>query len=76
LKGITTEYSYPYTSAIKGKAGKCKASGGPFKVSSFIQIKEGDCKTVINKLIKGPISVGIAGYGFQFYDEGVFSDCS
>lgn len=76
LNGITTEQVYPYTSANTGKAGTCQREGGPFKLSSFNQIAEGDCNAVIRSLASGPVSVGIAGYSLQFYDTGIFNDCN
>jgi hypothetical protein len=76
LNGINHEQAYPYSSAVTGKAGKCQQAGGPFKLSSFNSIKEGDCNAVINSLALGPVSVGIAGYNLQFYDTGVFNDCN
>jgi hypothetical protein len=39
LKGITTEYAYPYKSTVSGLAGSCKVQGGSFKISSFKSIK-------------------------------------
>lgn len=76
LNGITTEQAYPYTSADIGKKGRCQKEGGVFKLSSFKSITEGDCNAVINHLAQGPISVGIAGYNLQFYDTGIFNDCT
>lgn len=48
VKGIQTDYNYPYTSASSGIAGTCKKDGGNFKISSFKNIPEGDCKAVLN----------------------------
>ncbi|CAM5999501.1 unnamed protein product [Sphagnum balticum] len=76
MKGITTDYSYPYASSDNGIAGKCQIDGGPFKVSSFDPLTEGDCQSVLTELEKGPVSVGISGYQLQFYDSGIFSDCT
>lgn len=76
LNGITTEQVYPYTSANTGKANTCQREGGPFKLSTFNPISEGDCDAVIKNLALGPVSAGIAGYSLQFYDTGIFNDCN
>ena len=76
LNGIATEQNYPYQSANSGRARKCESNGGPFRLSSFNAIQEGDCSGVLTSLRHGPVSAGIAGYNLQFYDTGVFDDCN
>jgi C1A family cysteine protease len=76
MNGINIEQTYPYASMNSGKAGKCKQEGGPFKLSSFNSIQEGDCNGVLKSLALGPVSAGIAGYKLQFYDTGIFNDCN
>lgn len=36
---------------------------------------EGECLPIIQKLSRGPISAGIAGFNLQFYDSGIFDEC-
>lgn len=48
VRGIQTDYNYPYVSASSGTANTCKKDGGTFKISSFKNIPEGDCKAVVN----------------------------
>lgn len=70
MKGIATEQAYPYTSGKVGRAGRCKFEGGPFRVSSFRPIPEGDCAAIISALETGPVSAGISGLNLQFYHSG------
>jgi hypothetical protein len=48
IKGIESDTNYPYTSAISGTSNKCKKEGGSFKISSFRNIKEGNCQALVN----------------------------
>ncbi len=75
LHGIAAESSYPYQSANNGVVNSCKYMGGQFKIKAFETIEEGKCLEVINRLRKGPVAAGIAGYTLQFYDSGIFNDC-
>ena len=47
-KGIQTDFNYPYTSSNSGMAGSYKKDGGSFKISSFKNIQEGNCKALVN----------------------------
>ncbi len=76
IRGIQPDSVYPYTSSVDDTSKECKSTGGPFKVASFRNIDEGDCKDLVNELNYGPVSIGIAGYRLQFYSEGIFNDCN
>jgi len=76
VRGVTTDYSYPYTSSTNGLAGTCKFQGGNFKISLFKNVNAGSCSALIQELKYGPVSIGIAGYRLQFYSTGVFNDCN
>jgi len=75
-KGVTINHLYPYTNEESLSAGKCKSEGGYFRISSFDQIDEEDCDSILNELKKGPVSVGISGFNLQHYSSGVFNDCN
>lgn len=67
--GIPTEASYPY----KAVDGKCKSSTGPYKVSTYTDIKS--CDDLLTKLETQPIAIAVDANNFQFYNGGIFSDC-
>lgn len=76
INGIQPDHTYPYTSSVDGIDKTCSVTGGPFKVLSFRNIDEGDCKGLVSELKYGPVSIGIAGYRLQFYENGIFNDCN
>jgi hypothetical protein len=47
VRGITTDYSYPYVSSTNAMAGECKFQGGNFKISLFKSITAGSCPALI-----------------------------
>jgi len=69
--GITTEAAYPY----KPTDGKCKTQGGAFKITGYTDVAQGDAKALAAACAKQPVSVAVDANNFQFYDNGVFSDC-
>jgi len=70
--GITTEDKYPY----KPSDGKCKTAGGDFKIKSFKDVAAGDVNDLAASVAQQPVSIAVDAENFQFYDSGVFSDCS
>ncbi|KAL4485362.1 hypothetical protein ABPG72_008538 [Tetrahymena utriculariae] len=67
--GIPTEASSPYK-AVKGA---CKMTSGPYKISSHTDIKS--CNDLLDNLQKQPIAQAVDATNFQFYTQGIFSDC-
>ena len=53
----------------------CKSTNGPFKITSYRELPEGDCLELKRTLLQKPVSVAITGTELQFYSEGVFDGC-
>lgn len=67
--GIVTENIYPY----KGVYQKCLISGGPYKVSGFIEITK--CSELASSLNARPIAVAVDASYWSNYKSGVFNNC-
>ena len=74
--GVTTGFNYPYLSGITGTQGSCRTTQGFFKINSYKSLPYGDCQAMRVALQKKPVSVAIASYRLQFYEQGVFNDCN
>lgn len=74
--GVTTEHVYPYRSGPNGVVGSCRTLNGPFKITSFQNLPENDCEALKTELKKKPVSLGIASSTMQFYQSGVFNNCT
>ena len=65
---IETESAYPYT----GRDGKCHASGGVAKVTTFTDVTVNDPTALATALQEGPVSIAVdASLAWQFYFGGI-----
>jgi C1A family cysteine protease len=69
--GITLESEYPYTAVD----GTCSATGGDFKISSYVDVAAGDVDQLAAAVVNQPISIAVDANNWQLYSSGVFSDC-
>lgn len=67
--GIVHEDEYPY----KAKKQTCAIATGPFKISSFVDIK--NCNTLAKELEGQVISVAVDASNWSAYKSGVFKNC-
>jgi len=70
--GITTEDKYPYKAVV----GSCQINSGDFKNKGFTDVPKGDVDQLAAAVNKQPISVAVDASKFQFYESGIFDDCS
>ncbi|XP_053202221.1 procathepsin L-like [Panonychus citri] len=77
-KGIDTEASYPYTSGSGRDSKNCKFSKSSVgaTVSSYVDIPEGDEKSLLQAVAKGVVSVAVDATPFQLYDSGILNSRS
>jgi len=74
--GIEGENSYQYNGA---DSGACQYSPGlsVATISSYADIRQGDEADLQSAIqSKGPVSIAVDASKWQFYDSGVFNDCS
>ena len=69
-KGIVTESEYPYIDVER----HCSTDGGPFKISSFTEIK--NCNDLSNAIMSRPVSIAVDASSWTHYRTGVFSKCT
>ena len=63
-KGIVTEDEYPY----KGVARACRADGGKFKISSYVNIT--NCNDLSTAITKSVVSVAVDASNWGPYHNG------
>jgi len=68
---ITTEDKYPYV----GRDQTCKFKGGDFKISSYVELPEGDIDAQADACVQQPISIAADATNWSFYSGGIFSNC-
>ncbi len=72
--GITSENVYPYFAERSG-CDRQKAKQTAYTISSFKDIKKGDCSGLTDAVNTQPISIAVDARNWQFYSSGVFNDC-
>lgn len=70
--GITEEDNYPYI----GYDESCQQDHGDFKISSYLDIPEGNVEILADSLVIQPVAVAVDANNWSFYSGGVFSDCN
>ncbi|CAD8045290.1 unnamed protein product [Paramecium primaurelia] len=71
--GLYTEQQYPYTGLVQ----YCQISSkGPWKITSRWGDSEMNILSFKNDLSEHPLSIEVEASKWQFYDSGIFSDCS
>jgi cathepsin L len=78
-KGIDSEASYPYTTSGPNQCQFNRANVAA-TLSSYTNVQSGNEADLVDKIVSGPVSVGIdaSHSSFQFYSGGVYyePDCS
>ena len=70
--GVVAEKDYPYNA----KTNTCQVGEDKkrFYIKNFVELKN-DCNLVIEALKRHPLSIAINANGWQYYGEGIYTDC-
>lgn len=78
--GPSMRYAYNNKSMLQGANTECDKktlvqkvyNNAKARIKDYKRIPYGNCKQLVTVLKRRPVTVGVAGYGFQFYRNGTY----
>jgi len=77
--GITSQWTYPYTSGSNGDSGSCNPLQGTKTpvagITSYVQLPQNDAAALLSAVLVSPVAVSVAASDWGLYSSGIFDMC-
>lgn len=78
--GITSLWTWPYTSGLGWGNGDCFKMKGRKKpvagITGYHQVPQNDAEALMRAVLVNPVAVSVAASNWRLYDTGIFDGCS